>query len=658
MCGITGFWNPSQQLTSDLLEAIARQMSNTLLHRGPDDGGTWVDAETGIALGHRRLSILDLSPEGHQPMLSANGRYAITFNGEIYNFLDLRKQLEQRGNRFRGHSDTEVMLAAFSEWGVEAAVKQFNGMFAFALWDRQERVLYLRRDRLGEKPLYYGWLGKTFLFGSELKALKAHPNFQTEINRDALALHLCYNHIPTPYSIYRGIYKLPSACILTVTLSDTLSQPVPYWSAKAAAEFGIANPFTGSETEAIAQLDSLLRNAVSLRMMADVPLGAFLSGGIDSSTVVALMQAQSSQPVKTFSIGFYEDSYNEAEQAKVVAEHLGTDHTELYVTPEEAIAVIPKLPSLYDEPFADSSQIPTFLVAQLARQKVTVSLSGDGGDEVFAGYNRYFWGRSIWQKIGWMPKTIRQLGAQALTSSSPQTWDSLFSRFQAVLPGQFQQRLPGDKIHKLAEVLAVPNAETFYKNLASLWKNPSALVLNSSEPPTALSDSQYWLNLPDFAYQMMYLDTITYLPDYILVKVDRASMGVSLEARIPLLDHRVVEFAWRVPLGLKIRNGKSKWLLRQVLYQYVPPSLIERPKMGFSVPIDTWLRGALRDWAEELLDENRLHQEGFFNPQPIRQKWEEHLSGTRNWQHHLWDVIMFQAWLESAINARPGDNLK
>lgn len=647
MCGITGFWNPSQPFSEEWLETTTKQMSQTLFHRGPDDGGTWSDPERGIALGHRRLSILDLSPEGHQPMLSAGGRYVIVFNGEIYNFLDLRKQLEKKEHKFRGHSDTEVMLAAFNQWGVETAVKKFNGMFAFAVWDRQERALYLGRDRLGEKPLYYGCMGKTLLFGSELKALKAHPHFAATINRDALALYLRHSYIPSPYTIYTGIYKLPPASILKISSPYNISQPMPYWSARVAAETGLAQPFTGSDTEAIAQLDSLLRDTVGLRMLADVPLGAFLSGGIDSSTVVALMQAQSSNPVKTFSIGFYEDSYNEAEYAKAVAKHLGTDHTELYVTPEQAMAVIPKLPTLYDEPFSDASQIPTFLVSQLAREKVTVSLSGDGGDELFAGYNRYFWGRSIWQKIGWMPQTLRQMGANALISLSPTIWDSLFKTFKPILPSQIQQRLPGDKIHKLAEVLAVPNPQTLYKNLVSHWKHPSHVVLNGLEGITELSDPSSWANVADFTNQMMYLDTITYLPNDILVKVDRASMGVSLESRVPFLDHRLVEFAWRIPLSLKIRNGQGKWLLRQVLYQYVPPSLIERPKMGFGVPIGSWLRGSLRDWAEELLDENRLRQEGFFNPQPIRQKWQEHLAGTSNWQYYLWDVIMFQKWLET-----------
>ncbi|AFZ20904.1 asparagine synthase (glutamine-hydrolyzing) [Allocoleopsis franciscana] len=646
MCGIVGFWDNSQQLNTDQLVPMVQRMSDTLLHRGPDDGGTWVDAEAGIALGHRRLAIVDLSPEGHQPMVSAEGRYVIVFNGEIYNFVELRRQLEQLGHRFRGHSDTEVMLAAFSQWGLDAAVRSFNGMFAFALWDRQERVLHLGRDRLGEKPLYYSWFGQTFLFASELKALRAYPNFNPEINRNALALYLRNNYIPAPYSIYQDVYKLPPACILTVQPGGNTTQPIPYWSAQSIAEAGIAQPFTGSETDAIAQLDALLREAVNLRMVADVPLGAFLSGGIDSSTVVALMQAQSNQPVKTFSIGFYEDSYNEAKYAKAVAQHLGTDHTEFYVTPAEAIAVIPKLPTLYDEPFADSSQIPTFLVAQLARQHVTVSLSGDAGDELFAGYNRYFWGRRIWQQIGWIPYPLRNAAASALTMRSPQAWNQTLTSLQPLLPTSFKQQNPGDKLHKLAEVLALESPEAMYKGLVSHWKEPEAVVLGSSEPLTALTNPQGWANLPDFTQRMMYLDTVSYLPDDILVKVDRATMGVSLEARVPLLDHRVVELAWQIPLSMKIRDGQGKWLLRQVLYKYVPPNLIERPKMGFGVPIDAWLRDKLRDWAEDLIDERRLRQEGFFNPQPIRQKWAEHLAGDRNWQYYLWDVLMFQAWLD------------
>jgi asparagine synthase (glutamine-hydrolysing) len=651
MCGITGFWDRSEQIGTEKMQQLVRRMSDQLLHRGPDDGGIWVDAEVGIALGHRRLSILDLSPEGHQPMDSACGRYVIIFNGEIYNFSELRQELKSLGHHFRGHSDTEVMLASFSQWGVERALQRFIGMFAFALWDRQERVLHLSRDRLGEKPLYYGWMGNTFLFGSELKTLRTHPQWQGEINRNVLALFMRHSYIPTPYSIYKGIHKLPPGTTLTLTQADIKSTPtpVPYWSAKSIAEFGVRHPFSGSDVEAIEQLDSLLRDSIRQQMVADVPLGAFLSGGIDSSTVVSLMQAQSNRPIKTFSIGFHEEAYNEAQHAKAVAQHLGTDHTELYVTPEEAIAVIPKLPTLYDEPFSDSSQIPTFLVSQLAKQHVTVSLSGDGGDELFAGYNRYFWGRSIWQKIGWMPHSFRDVAAHALTTLSPQTWDHLLAGLGSSLPKGLRERLSGDRLHKLAEIFAVDSPDTLYRRLVSDWKEPQSLVLGSLEPLTTLTNPKEWARLSNFTQRMMFLDTVTYLPDDILTKVDRASMGVSLEARVPFLDYRLVELAWQIPLKMKLRNGQGKWLLRQVLYKYVPQQLIERPKMGFGIPIDDWLRGSLRDWAETLLDEKRLREEGFFNPQPIREKWTEHLSGERNWQYYLWDVLMFQAWLGANV---------
>lgn len=647
MCGIIGFWNSSQPNKSEYLQEIAQKMSNTLLHRGPDDGGTWVDEEAGIALGQRRLAILDLSPEGHQPMVSANSRYIIVFNGEIYNFLSLRSHLERVGHTFRGTSDTEVMLAAFSQWGLEVSVKLFNGMFAFALWDRQERVLYLGRDRVGEKPLYYGWMGQTFIFGSELKPLKAHPEFKPEINRDALALYLRHNYIPDPYSIYKNIYKLTPGCILTVNFPSQKVEPEPYWSLRELAEAGILNPFRGSEQEAIAQLDRLLQEAVKLRMVADVPLGAFLSGGIDSSTVVALMQSQSSQPVKTFSIGFREDAYNEAQYAKAVAQHLGTDHTEMYVTAQEAMAVIPKLPTLYDEPFSDSSQIPTFLVSELARQKVTVSLSGDGGDELFHGYQRYFLGQKIWQMIGWMPDWMRKSTSDLLNAIPTQTWDSAFHPLKSATRSKFQSLNLGHKIHILSELLPVSNSPSLYRHLVSHWKQPASVVIDGSELPTVLSNQEKWANVPTFSHQMMYFDAVTYLPGDILVKLDRASMGVSLESRVPLLDPNLIEFAWQLPLELKVRQSQGKWLLRQVLYQYIPENLIERPKMGFGVPIGDWLRRDLRDWAEELLDENRLKQEGFLNVQPIRQKWKEHLEGKRNWAGYIWDILMFQAWLES-----------
>ncbi|MDQ3999862.1 MAG: asparagine synthase (glutamine-hydrolyzing) [Actinomycetota bacterium] len=644
MCGIAGFLSP--QGTREEAGRTIRRMTDTLIHRGPDDGGVWEDTRSGVALGNRRLAIVDLSPEGHQPMHSASGRYVLAFNGEIYNFWALREELEGLGHPFRGHSDTEVMLAAFTEWELEGALERFNGMFAFALWDREERSLYLARDRLGEKPLYYGWMGETFLFSSELKALKVHPTFRGEISRNALALYLRYQYIPAPYTIYEGISKLSPGTRLTIDEAGNVSGPVPYWSAKEAAERGVTNPFSGSDTEAVDELDGMLRDSVRMRMVADVPLGAFLSGGIDSSAVVAAMQSQSDRPVRTFSIGFYEEEYSEAEHAKAVARHLGTEHTELYVTPEEAMSVIPKLPTLYDEPFSDPSQIPTYLVSQLARRHVTVSLSGDGGDELFAGYNRYFWVESIWGKVGWMPPGLRGALAEALTAVSPQGWDRAFKKLGPVLPTKARQRIPGDKLHKLAEVLTVKNPEAMYLNLVSLWKRPDSVVIGGSEPLVTLTDPGWWADLPDLTQRMMYLDTVTYLPDDILVKVDRASMGVSLEGRVPFLDHRLVEFAWRVPLGMKIKDGKSKWLLRQVLNQYVPKKLIERPKMGFGVPIDAWLRKPLRGWAEALLDERRLRREGFFHPRPIREKWAEHLSGKRNWQYPLWDVLMFQAWLE------------
>ncbi len=646
MCGITGFLDPTAQMNSDSLQAIAKEMTRTLRHRGPDDSGCWVDATPGIALGHQRLAILDLSPEGHQPMISANGRYILVFNGEIYDFLALRQKLQQLGHSFRGHSDTEVMLASFCQWGLQAAIQQFNGMFAFALWDRQERILHLGRDRLGEKPLYYGWLGQTLVFSSELKALAAHPKFQPEIDRDALTSFLRLKYIPTPYSIYKGIYKLPPGT--TLSWQGEAHHPLPqsYWSIKTVAESGIADPFIGSEQDAIIHLDSLLRDAVGLRMVADVPLGAFLSGGIDSSTVVALMQAQSSQPIKTFTIGFQEDTYNEAEYAKAVAQHLGTDHTELYVTPEEALATIPKLPILYDEPFADVSQIPTFLVSQLAKQDVTVSLSGDGGDELFGGYERYLRGQSLWQKVSWIPTTIRQTVAQTLTSLESQTWGR--SSNDGRLASLTRPKLInlGYKLNRACEVLRTETPEILYMELDSDWQEPSAVVIDGKEPQTIFNTQQHWAALPDFTQWMMYLDTETYLPDDILVKLDRASMGVGLEGRIPLLDHRVVEFAWQLPHSMKIRESQTKWVLRQVLYRYIPPHLIDRPKMGFGVPISDWLRGPLRDWAEALLDERRLQQEGFFNPQPIRQRWTEHLSGVRNWEYSLWNILMFQAWLE------------
>lgn len=623
-------------------------MINTLIHRGPDDGGVWVDDQAGIALGHRRLAIQDLSPEGHQPMTSLSGRFTVVFNGEIYNFLELKRELEKGGIAFRGHSDTEVLLASVGRWGLKRAIERFVGMFAFALWDRHERVLTLVRDRLGEKPLYYGWQGKTFLFGSELKALRVHPEWQGEINREVLALYMRHNYIPAPYSIYKGIAKLPPGTMLGLpanSLPGNLPDPLPYWSAKTVAEYGAENPLAVSDEEAIEQLDGLLRCSIRGKMLADVPLGAFLSGGIDSSTIVALMQAESNRPVKTFTIGFHEEGYNEAKHAKVIAKHLGTEHTELYVTAKQAMDVIPRLPTLYDEPFSDSSQIPTFLISEMTRQHVTVALSGDGGDELFFGYNRYQKALAIWNKIGWMPDGGRKSLTYLLNTIPIGVLDKMFFWIAPILKKYGRPGSAGDKLKKLADVLSMESPDCLYTNLLSHWKYPCSLVYDSNEPLTVFTDPSRQAKLKDFTQRMLFLDIVSYLPDDILCKVDRASMGVSLEVRVPLIDHRVFEFAWQLPLSMKMRNGQSKWLLCQVLYQYVPHEMMQRPKMGFGVPIDDWLRGPLREWAEELLGEARLKREGFFNPSPIREKWEEHLSEKRNWHYYLWDVLMFQAWL-------------
>jgi len=639
MCGFSGF------ISKNVISDTCQNMLNQLIHRGPDDSGIWMDKEMGVVLGHRRLSIQDLSSLGHQPMQSASGRYVVAYNGEIYNFKVLQVELEKKGYVFRGHSDTEVLLAAMEAWGIEAALQSFSGMFAFALWDNHERVLTLARDRLGEKPLYYGWQNNTFLFGSELKALKAHPDWQGEINRDALALYMRHNYIPAPYSIYEGIRKLMPGTFIQLK-AGKLSDPVAYWEAKSVAEEGVKDPLTLADDQAVQSLDGLLRQSIQEKMIADVPLGAFLSGGIDSSAIVALMQEESSQVVKTFTIGFHEQGYNEAEHAKAVAKHLGTEHTEMYVTSQQAMDVIPKLPTLYDEPFADSSQIPTFLVSEMTKQHVTVALSGDGGDELFCGYSRYFLANSLQQKLSRMPSSLRGMTAAAIRALPCKGWDAAFGWLSPALSHYGRKGSVGDKMYKAAELLASNASGGLYRRMVSHWKQPCDIVIGASEPLTALTNKDRWADLDDFMQRMQFLDTVSYLPDDILVKVDRAAMGVSLETRVPFLDHRVVEFAWRVPMHQKVRNGHGKWLLRQVLYQYVPKEMIDRPKMGFGIPIDQWLRGALRDWAEELLNEQRLQQEGFFNVQAVRQKWGEHLSGERNWQYLLWDVLMFQAWLE------------
>jgi asparagine synthase (glutamine-hydrolysing) len=649
MCGLTGFLSASGGVDNTRAQATLRHMAHAIAHRGPDSDGYWVDPALGVGLAHRRLAIVDLSPAGVQPMASSSGRYVLAFNGEIYNHLLLREALEREGcvrAPWRGHSDTETLLAGFDAWGIEATLQRTAGMFAIALWDRESCSLRLARDRLGEKPLYYGWQGQgsraVFLFGSELSALRRHPKFAAEVCRDALALYMRHNCIGGGQSIYSGIRKLPPGHLLTVSLARPEPEVRAWWSGAGVAVRGVAKPFSGSPEQAVDALETLLRDAIAQQMMADVPLGAFLSGGIDSSTVVALMQAQSSRPVRTFSMGFHEERYNEAEHAKAVAQHLGTDHTEMYVTAQQALDVIPKLPTLYSEPFADSSQIPMFLVSQLARQQVTVSLSGDAGDELFCGYTRYQMTAALWSKLSRLPRPLRQLAAALITALPPGAWDKL----GGVLTSTLGTRA-GDKLHKGADLLGSRSVAELYRGMVSHWVDSANVVLGAREPAPVLAGAALDLQGLGDVERMMALDMLNYLPDDVLAKVDRAAMGVSLETRVPFLDHRVVEFAWSLPLDYKLRNGVTKWPLRQVLYRYVPKELVERPKMGFGVPIDHWLRGSLRDWAESLMSESRLVKEGFFNPAPIRQKWAEHLSGQRNWQYHLWDVLMFQAWLEA-----------
>ena len=651
MCGFAGFLGGGAEAMRDGA-VLLKTMGDTIIHRGPNDAGYWLDIAARIGFAHRRLSVLDLSPAGHQPMHSFSTRFTLVFNGEIYNHLLLRTEIEAAGwsRGWRGHSDTETLLAGFETWGILNTVKRAVGMFAIAVWDHSIQHLILIRDRLGEKPLYYGWQGKgddaVFLFGSELKALRPHPEFRNSINRGAIMLQLRHNVIPAPYSIYEGIFKLQPGCMVTVSLGERTPSLTSYWSGSETAEDGVATVLSGDENKLIDDLEILLSQAVDQQLLSDVPLGAFLSGGIDSSTIAALMQAQSSLPVKTFTIGFHEAAFNEAEHAKAVAKHLGTEHTELYVTSAEAQAVIPMLPKMYDEPFSDSSQIPMFLVSQLAKQRVTVALSGDGGDELFSGYNRYQITERLWNKVSAVPKPVRGMVALGLHSISPQAWNQVGNACKALLPRSARFADLGDKLHKGAKVLGSDSVDALYLGLVSHWDDPASVVRGSAEPATLLTGDIPRLTGLDDVQRMMALDMLTYLPDDILVKVDRAAMAVSLETRVPFLDHRVVEYAWRLPQSMKLRNGQSKWILRQVLYRHVPQALIERPKMGFGVPIGVWLRGPLRQWAEALLDKKRLENEGFFFPEMIRKKWTEHLSGARNWEHHLWDILMFQAWYE------------
>jgi asparagine synthase (glutamine-hydrolysing) len=697
MCGFAGFLNINDGaggIDGPAMHAVATRMALTIAHRGPDDAGVWADAQAGIALGHRRLSIVDLSAAGHQPMHSVAGRFVMGFNGEVYNHLDLRAELEgmdcraslaMTDTRWRGHSDTETLLAGFEAWGVEATLKKTVGMFAIALWDRQDKKLTLARDRFGEKPLYYGWVNGTFVFGSELKALRAYPGFGNPVSREALAQYMRFTYVPAPLSIYEDIFKLEAGCLLTIdrhceersdaaiqgpglhglprfVRNDGYRVQITRWWALADVVLAGQQNQINDEVEAVDALEQCLGKAVQLQSLADVPLGAFLSGGVDSSTIVALMQQQATRPVKTFTVGFGEAGFDESPHAKAVAQHLGTDHSELFVSSAEAQAVIPQLPEMYDEPFADSSQIPTHLVCKAARQQVTVALSGDAGDELFGGYNRYFWGPRIWNRLAWLPYPVRQVLGKAITGVPVGAWDALGKPLNAVLPGTQGIARVGDKAHKLAARLqGVRNLDDLYMSLVSEWQDPGNVVkwaggmdcraslAMTGQSSLAAGEAEAAIHVPanlSAAERMMYRDSMSYLPDDILCKVDRAAMATSLETRVPFLDHRVAELAWRLPLHMKIRGNEGKWALRQVLYKHVPRELIDRPKAGFGIPVGQWLRGPLRDWAEALLDEQRLQREGYFYPAPIRTKWAEHLSGQRDHTPSLWAVLMFQAWLE------------
>lgn len=653
MCGIAGFLDSRRNLSQEELLARVEPMSAALARRGPDGHGAWAEPAAGLALGHRRLAIIDLSEQGRQPMFSACGRYVLIYNGEIYNYRDIQRRLEQEepalAGLWRGHSDTEVLLAALARWGVPRALQAAAGMFALALWDRQEARLTLARDRLGQKPLYYGWHRGVFLFASELKAIRAHPAFAGRIDRDALALYLGQGNLPGEHCIYRGLAKLPPGCYLSLgmDMAGETPRPTAYWSALATARRGQAQPFPGGETEASRALEEQLREAVAQRLIADVPLGALLSGGLDSSAVVALMSEASHRPVRTFTIGFGQASHDEAAWARRVAERLGSEHTELYLAPERALELIPQLPRIYDEPFADSSQMPTCLVAALARSQVTVALSGDGGDEIFGGYERYRWTPRLAALNRRLPGSLRRLAAKALGSGDQRLWRMLLEGMRPLLPPLWRKHNPADNLSRLAEGLTLDDPLALYRRLLTLWPRPQDLVVGAQPPPRLENEGDA---LQGLIPRLMYLDTVGYLPDDILTKVDRASMAVSLEVRCPLLDHRVYELAWRLPLALKIAGGRGKRPLYNLLAKRLPAELVHRPKMGFGVPLAAWLRGPLQDWAAALLDPGRLRREGYLRPAPIARAWTQHLSGRRDWHHHLWAVLMFQAWLDEQNN--------
>lgn len=645
MCGLSGYLSASNYLNESEQMHILKNMTDVLHHRGPDDSGYWIDNQEGFALGHRRLAIVDLTESGHQPMFSSDHSYVIAFNGEIYNHHQLRKNLSEEfpNISWRGTSDTETLLNCIQQWGVEKAINEAEGMFAFALWCMSSKELILARDRFGEKPLYYGWQGsgkqKTFIFSSELKSFKENPSFVKKISRNALNLFMRYNCVPSPFSIYEGVYKLDPGNLLKISRRHPEPKIKPYWSFEDSLFHD--NSHGGlDETSTIEILESMLKKVVSDQMISDVPLGAFLSGGVDSSAIVSLMQSQSMQKIKTFSIGFNEKEKNEAIYAKEIAKYLGTDHDELYVTPGMCLEVIPNLSSIYDEPFSDSSQIPTFIVSKLARSKVTVALSGDGGDEIFGGYNRYLIGANTWPYLEKIPLPIRNLISNMLIQVPPEKWNNIIK-----LLGLNSHLLnTGEKIHKAADALGSNSYKSLYSNLTSHWKDPDSIIINNEEPDKYLKKQFKGFENLSAAEMMMATDAMTYLPNDILTKVDRAAMSVSLETRIPFLNHKLVEFTNSLPLDYKVRGKTSKWILRKLLERHVPNELINRPKAGFAIPLDKWLRGDLRDWGEDLLNRNRLRDDGFFNVEEVQKKWKEHQEGKRNWQYQLWDILVFQSW--------------
>ena len=646
MCGVAGFLMDSKSSSSVNFDLITKKMTDSIKHRGPNDSGCWNNPSEGIALGHRRLSILDLSDAGHQPMESSNGRYVIAFNGEIYNHLQIRSDIEKNNGNisWRGHSDTETILSAFETFGIQESLEKFVGMFAFSLWDKKNKILTLARDRLGEKPMYYGWQnianGRVFLFGSELKALKSFPDIDLRVDRGSLSLFLKHAYVPNPYSIYENIFSLEPGQFLQVSLTNKMTKTVNYWEASEIIKKGSFEEYKGTPKEAVKDLKNLLRHTIKSQMISDVPLGAFLSGGIDSSTVVSIMQEQADIPVKTFTIGFNEKGFDEAKYAKSIANHLGTDHTELYINANDAIKVIPDMHSIYCEPFADSTQIPNFIVSRLANNDVTVALSGDGGDELFGGYSRYNHIDNIWKKINYFPLSTRNLISKILTY--PLQEKSIYSRYKSKTLTNLSKRIISG-----TNLINSETIDKLYLHVITQIPFSEDVVHDGYLKETKLDDLKPSFGDISNIEKMMATDTINYLPDDILTKVDRAAMRTSLETRVPFLDHNIVEFAWRLPISYKVKEGESKWPLQQILKDFLPESLTKREKMGFSVPIHEWIRGPLSEWCEELLNKDRLKSEGFFDEEIVCNKWKEHLYGKKNNITFLWPILMFQSWLEN-----------